>query len=273
MKIIDRWLQGWAWTVAPRELHRPQVIPRIRIVLGGLIMPLTAISWCKRLALLLLPVLVLLAVGIITGRPAGGEYGHLLSQIWNDWAGGLTTGWVQLGSLGLVGMTALQLRRHWQAPDHGLGTLALLPGLGTAPQIHRDLLRAAILPPLRWLLALGLLELIASITASRGALAALLVFANVFGNTLTLITLALYTFSGRRLPPPALGLILASLALLSLLGFALPDWLSHGGMVAAAAGIPFFGLLWISHYGAMAWMVLMGWANLFDRPHPFLPSP
>lgn len=273
MKIIDRWLQGWAWIPASHGLRAPRTIGCIRIVLGGLIMPLAVISWCKRLALLLLPVLVLLTVGIITGRPAGGEYGHLLSQIWNEWAGGLTTGWVQLGSLGLVGMTALQLRRHWQAPDHGLGTLALLPGLGTAPQIHRDLLRAAILPPLRWLLALGLMELIASITASRGALAALLVFANVFGNTLTLITLALYTFSGRRLPPPALGLILASLAMLSLLGFALPDWLSHGGIVAAAAGIPFFGLLWISHYGAMAWMVLMGWANLFDRPHPFLPSP
>ncbi len=273
MKIIDRWLQGWAWTLAPRLLHRPQVIPRIRIVLGGLIMPLAAISWCRRLALLLLPVLVLLAVGIITGRPAGGEYGHLLSQIWNDWAGGFTTCWIQLNSLGLVGMTVLQLRRHWRAPDHGLGTLALLPGLGAAPQIHRDLLSAAIFPPVRWLLTLGVLALIASVSASRGALAGLLVFASTFGNVLTLATLALYTFSGRQLPRVAFATIVASLALLSLLGFALPTWLSHGGMVAAAAGIPFFGLLWVSHYGAMAWMLLMGWANFFDRPHPFLPNP
>lgn len=273
MKIIDRWVQGWAWIPASHGLRAPRTIGRIRIVLGGLIMPLSVLAWTRRLGLLLLPILLLTVAAIGCSQAPAGQLGAELGKIWHEGAGGFAVVWIQLCSLGLVGTTALQLRRHWQAPDHGLGTLALLPGLGTAPQIHRDLLRAAILPPLRWLLALGLLELIASITASRGALAALLVFANVFGNALTLITLALYTFSGRRLPPPALGLILASLALLSLLGFALPDWLSHGGMVAAAAGIPFFGLLWLIHYGAMAWMVLMGWANLFDRPHPFLPSP
>ncbi|MHC1480936.1 hypothetical protein ACYJW8_11825 [Frateuria aurantia] len=265
MKVTDRWVQGTAWTIAARSLRRQQVIPVIRIVLGGLLMPLGAAAWLKRIALLLLPIGVI--SGIFMSRDAS------LGQAWDRGAGCLAALWCQLLSLGVVGMAALQLRHHWRRSQHGLSSLALLPGLGHGPQIHRDLLSAAIVPLLRWLLVLGLIQLLASITASRGALAALLVFANVFGNALTLITLALYTFSGRALPATALGLILTSLSALSLLGFGLPDWLSHGSMVAAAAGIPFFGLLWVSHYGAMAWMVLMGWANLFDRPHPFLPNP
>lgn len=238
----------------------------LRIALGGWLLPKTWQSAFRQWMALLAPVALFLA---FTYARYGTVISSVVSNLWHALS---FAGWVWITGFSnvLLGMTSIMLlQQRWLGSNAELSLLALLPRLGDRTTLIRDLLRASLLPTLRWqLLVIALLL--------AGALALHPDRLNLVIAALTQIiaiafapAFALALFGGRAAPPWLPGA--TSGAGFSLIGIATGVMGGLGnhhrlGSVVAASTIT----CWLVILAFLVWLGVRGWRGLQTRPHPFL---
>jgi hypothetical protein len=236
--------------VGPRSAVRA-----LRVWLGGAFVPVSAQARFGQIAIVLMPMLVVVAVSLIGPNSAAGW------AVFVVFVGGA------LFTLMIMSVAPARLQRLYADASGELSLLALLPGIDAA-SAKRTLLAAALGLPLK---ALGFFYafVVVITTLSGGDLATLLAVslcalaALAFGSVLSL------SIAAARPVPKAGMLLICSLG--PILLFATPIAMAireHGHALDLASK----GLLagWFTLYAVLAWLLVRGYGAYMRRPHAFL---
>lgn len=242
----------------------------LRVALSEHLAPQTLRSHARHYARLGLP--LLLFIPAMAVMQAGQAHGDVLHKVMVG-VGINVLGWLGLmGGIGLMVTGSLLPWTRWRRANAELPLLALLPGLGDADVLRRNLLRAALGQPLA--LHALLLTLVLGTALVMHASPLLLVFITLgqlgFAGVVVASTLAV--FGGRPLPGWGMGVLLTIVGLLASASTFIPlfatlgrDALPLGGTSVAALTIA-----WSATAAALLWLGHRGSHGLQQRPHPFL---
>ena len=256
------------WLRARADLRRcgpGHPVTSLRLLLGEAYMPLTGMGWFRRFAL---------AVAAIAGFVVWCAFvllrGGTLAAV-QDRDGIALLLLCAAGASALYAVTCLtDLRTRWRCVNAELSMLALLPQLGG--DVKRDLLRAALWPPLRMLLlALALLLAVLVLIGWRRDMFALL---GVMGAAGFVTAITLGVVGGYRSSGQEAG-VTAGLGLLMLGGTLLAGRFSIEASASQADLDMLCSVLlvgWLAVGGMLLWLGRRGWRGLQQRPHPFLPN-
>ena len=244
----------------------------LRVALGGWYAPQGISSHLRQVAPVVVPLLLFMpAMAIMQlGEGHGHAVGRMLLAMGVGVVGWLGVfGWVMLAAL-----SGLLLWQRWRRVNAELPLLALLPGLGDAEVVRRELLRATLTRPLAVQALLLLLVLGAALLMHAGP--GLLLFAALAqsGCAAALVAMVLGTFGGRPLPGWGIGMLLGMLVLLVGLSTFVPLFATQGRHpwpMSATFSVALAGV-WIAVALGLAWLGRRGWQGLQRRPHPFLPN-
>lgn len=240
-------------------------VQSLRMAFGGSGAPHTFVGWWRR------PVPWSILVGLLcTGLLAfvsGGGSGRNMTVYRN--AVTMVLGWMA----GICVLHAIVMPFHlsarWRLVNAELPLLALLPRLGN--HLKRDVLSAALLPPLRLLLmATGLVMLmVVELHEYAIGACALLVVSGVAGNV---IALTLRVVGGVSLGRLQRAAVIVSGFLLSLAGVIVTVYSSDPDSSRQLLGVLWSGLFvgWLVFVVMLFWLGRNGWLGLQQRPHPFL---
>lgn len=262
------------WMQPRADLRRagPQSPARaLRVALGGWYLPKTLAGHLRAMAPVLLPMLLVIPVmAIMQAGEHRAEIRHVM--LLSATLGML--GWIGLfGGLMLTAMTALLVRQRWQRTNAELPLLALLPGLGDARDMRRELLRSVFVIPLAVQAVLLAVVLAAALVMHLGGLALLLVALPQLAAAGTMVAQVLCTLGGRRLPAWGEWLVYAPFVLLFFLSTFIPAaTLGSHPWRGAALAEPWMLAAWAMLALVLAWLGRRGWRGLLARPHPFLPN-
>ena len=256
------------WLRARGDLHRcgpGHPVTSLRMALGGSYMPLTGMGWLRRFALAVVAIAGFIAwIAFIILR------GGTLAAIGDGDAIALLL-LCGAGASALYAVICLSdLRMCWRSVNAELPLLALLPELGG--DVKRDLLRAALWPPLRMLLLaamLVLLALLARIGSRRDIFALLL----VIGAAGFVIASTLRVVGGYKPSRWEIGAV-AVLYFLSFVGTLSAGIFIDSSTPQAALDIlcPVLLVGWLVFAVMLFRLGHRGWRGLQQRPHPFLPN-
>ncbi len=256
------------WLQARGDLRRcgpGHPVTSLRMALGGPYMPLTGMGWLRRFA-----VAVAAIAGFVVWIAFVVLRGGTLTAI-RDGDGIVLLMLCGAGASVLYAVTCLtDLGIRWRSVNAELPLLALLPELGG--NVKRDLLRAALWPPLSMLLLAGMLVLtVLTAIGARRDMFALLVVMGAAG-LVTAVTLRVVGGCKSERWEAGAG---AVLALLLLVGTLL------AGMFSIDASTPPADLNMLCTVLLVGWLAAAvmlfrvsrrGWHALQQRPHPFLPN-
>ncbi|MBD8872333.1 hypothetical protein [Rhodanobacter sp. DHB23] len=263
-QIRRRW--QWAQPVADlRHCGPDHPVRSLRIAMGGWSMPQTSASRWRQLGILLASMLL---PGFVMTTITHGD--DVLRSIFGN-ADMLLFALCIVGAVIALGQVQT-LQRRWSRHNAELPLLALLPQLGDAARIKRELLLANLLPAfaVQALLMLAMLGLAAGLHLD-GDSVAMLLLGQLTGMGM-LATLALVMLGG---VPVRDGW----LVVLSTCGYLLVN-LSVVLALPMVDDTPFIRLPAVAWAAAIAWAGLSvpllrlgvrGWQGLQGRPHPFLP--
>lgn len=240
-------------------------VTSLRMALGASYMPLTGIGWLRRCAVAMAVIAAFVAwmafIILRGGTLAAIRDGNVIVPLALCGAG---------ASL-LSAVTCLtDLRIRWRSVNAELSLLALLPALSS--DVKRDLLRAALWPPLRMLLLAATLVLaVLTRIGARRDMFALLAVIGAAGFVIA-VTLRIVgkCKSGRweAGAGAALGLLLLAATLLA-------------GMLSIDVSTPSVDINMLCTALLAGWLVAAvvlfrvgrrGWQAFIQRPHPFLPN-
>jgi len=234
---------------------RRSAVHALRVWLGGAFVPVGAQARFGQVAIVVLPMLVVVALSLI-GRNTASSWTFFVVFV-----GGA------LFPLMIMSVAPARLQRLHTDASGELSLLALLPGIDSATA-KRALLTAALGLPIK---ALGLFYafVVATTVMMRGDGATLLALtigalaALAFGTVLSLSIVA------ARPVPRAAMLLICSLGLVLL--FATPIALVAGEQ-GHALDFASNGLLagWLTLYAMLAWLLVRGHGAYLRRPHAFL---
>jgi hypothetical protein len=246
-------------------------VSSLRTALGGLFMPLTMMARLRQFAFVVVPSLLFVVLMTLQGVHRHGA--AALLTVWHDGGLIMLIWFGAFGSMMLAFISIGQLWQLWRKPNAELPLLALLPGLGDRSQVKRDLLHAALLPPVRVqaLLLVALLAIIASL--HLGAETALFVLLGQLGGIGFVAAFALAIIGGRPLRSWATGLLAMLGCILLNISLFVPT-LSDPGQIKLGGSTLLEWLVvgWIALTIALLWLGRRGWRGLQERPHPFLPN-
>ena len=260
------------WQQARADLRGvgPQApVLALRTALGGWYVPQSWSSYVRQAAPVLLPLLLFLPVMAI--MQAGEAHGDVWRKVWMSIGVGVVVWLGIFGGLLLAVRAPLVLRQRWKRVNAELPLLALLPGLGSAEAVRRNLLRAALVKPLLAQTLLLALVLGAALAMHLNGEVLAFVTLSQLGCAGVVIASVLATLGGRD--PSIWGtaaLLIAAFALVSLSTF-LP--LATGFRTPWYPGLVVFLPLaggWAVFAAALWWLGQRGWRALQRRPHPFL---
>lgn len=264
-QIRRRW--HWAQPVADlRHCGPDHPVRSLRIAMGGWSMPQTSASRWRQLGILLASLLLPLFVMAVASH---GD--DVLLSIFDN-ANVLLFALCIVGAvLALAQVQTLQ--RRWSRHNAELPLLALLPGLGDAARIKRELLLANLLPTFgaQALLTLAMLGLAAGLHLDAGS-DLMLLLGQLTGMGM-LATLALVMLGGVPVRDGWLtvlctcGYLLVNLSVVLALPMVDDQPFMHQPAVAWAAAIAWAGLS-----VPLLRLGVRGWRGLQGRPHPFLPA-
>lgn len=242
----------------------------LRVALGENYAPQTWRAHGRRVARLGLP--LLLFIPVMALMQAGETHGNVLHKVLLG-VGINVVGWLGLmGGMLLMAMGSLLPWARWRRANAELPLLALLPGLGDAPSLRRNLLRAALGQPL--VLQALLLALVLAAAFAMHANPWLLLFITLgqFGCAAVVMTSALDVFGGKALPGWGMGVLLTGMGLLVSASTFVPLFATLGkhpqplgmGVIAGLA------IAWAAAAVVLLWLGQRGWRGMQQRPHPFL---
>lgn len=238
-------------------------VTSLRMAFGGRYMPLTLVSWLRRIAVAMV---VMGACGV--WFVVGGVRDMTFSGLLNGNALAVLMLWVAAASMMFALACLTELKIRWRGVNAELPLLALLPALGN--EVKRDVLRAALWPPLRMLLLAALLVL--AVLPRIGSQQDMFVLLLVFGAAGFVIAFTLRVAGGcasGQWPSRMVGL----LGLLLFTGTLLAGAFSIDIHVGPAALHRFYQALLLG-WLIVAVMLLRlgreGWRALQRMPHPFL---
>lgn len=262
-QIRRRW--RWAQPVADlRHCGPNHPVRSLRIALGGWSMPQTPASRWRQLGILLASMLLPICVMAVASHDD-----DVLRSIVDN-ANVLAFGLCIVGAV--MALAQVQtLQRRWSRHNAELPLLALLPGLGDAVRIKRELLLANLLPTLgmQALLMLAMLGLAAGLHLDAGSDVVLLL--GQFTGMGMLVALALSTLGG-------VGIHNGWLTALVIYGYLLIN-------ASCVLALPLFDGVPLMQHPTVAWIAAILWAGFFvpllrigqhgwyayqQRPHPFL---
>ncbi|MEW9573625.1 hypothetical protein ABQJ54_17875 [Rhodanobacter sp. Si-c] len=241
----------------------------LRVALGGWYLPKTLTGHLRALAPILLP--ILLAIPVMAIMHAGEHRDHT-AHIAMISAGLGLLGWLSLfGGLMLATMTTLLVRQRWQRTNAELPLLALLPGLGDAQGMRRDLLRSIFAIPFALQAVLLIVMLIAALAMHLKGLAVLLVALPQLAAAGAMVAQVLCALGGRKLPSWGEWLVHVPFVLLFFLSTFIPmATLGRHPWRGATLVEPWLLAAWVALALVVAWLGRRGWRGLLARPHPFL---
>ena len=260
------------WMQPRADLRRtgPQSPVRaLRVALGGWYLPKTLVGHLRAAAPILLP--MLLVIPVLAFMNAG-EPRDRVTHLALLSAGLGLLGWISLfGGLMLSAMTVLLVRQRWQRTNAELPLLALLPGLGDAQNVQRELLRSVFTTPAVMQAMLLVVVLVTAFAMHLGGLAVLLVALPQLAAVGMMVAQVLCTLGGRKLPTWGEWLVYAPFVLLFFLSTFVPvttlgrrPW--SGAFLAESWMLAAWAVLAL----VLAWIGRRGWRGLQARPHPFI---
>jgi hypothetical protein len=236
----------------------------IRMVLGGLFMPQ---RWTSRLRIW---AWIALWSGVFIAMSILQRWQQIHASNWAGlWHAGLLAmlAWsVGFGASMTALMALLRLGRLWQRVNADLSMLALLPGLDE----RRDLVGAALLPPLRGLAILLVISLACVLPMHLHAQALTFIVVTQLGVIAFVVAFTLLILGG-KLPPlwvvvalGILGFVLLSISLfIPILG---------GKHLAGGTFAIWLCAAWLALCAILAWLGWRGWHGFLRRPHPYMPN-
>lgn len=261
------------WMQPRADLRRtgPRFTVRtLRVALGGWYMPKTLAGHLRAAAPVLLPILLLIPLMALMSA-ADHRDGTVQATLAGIGAG---LGWtVMFGGLVFTAMTTVLVRQRWKRSNAELPLLALMPGLGNARQLRRDLLRAVFTLPAVAQTLLLVTVLVAATAAHLGGLAVLLVALPQLAAFAAMASQVLCTLGGRRLSTLGECLVYIPVLVLFVLSTCIPaSTLGRHPWPAATLAESWLLAAWTALALVLAWLGLRGWRGLQARPHPFMPN-
>ncbi len=242
----------------------------LRLALGGQYLPVTLGSRLRSAA----PVLVTLSLlaSWLAFSSDGDTHAPPLQAVLLPVFVGLLGAMLFFGGLMLAISTDLLVGWRWRRVNTELPLLALLPGLGTAHERRRDLLRVLFGLPVMGLAALLVMTVVAASFVHMHGLALLLVALPPFAAAGTMLAQTLCTLGDCRLPRWGEWLYYLLLATLILLSVIVPT-LTFADSPSQAVTTLEQGMLlgWMVMVPVMIGLGRRGWRAFLGRPHPFLP--
>jgi hypothetical protein len=182
-------------------------------------------------------------------------------------------GWLGLmGGIALMAMGSLQPWVRWRRGNAELPLLALLPGLGDADALRRNLLRAALERPLA--LQALLLALVLGTALAMHASPSLLLFIALgqFGCAGVVVATTLAVFGGKPLPGWGMSALLTGMGLLVSASTFVPLFATLGrhALPLGEGSVAGLAIAWSAMVVVLSWLGQRGWHGLRQRPHPFL---
>jgi hypothetical protein len=262
------------WMLSQPDLRRcgpeyPQ--HSLRLAMGGMFMPLTVTSRLRQCAFFVLPSLLFVAVMMLLSLQ--NHHGDGALSLWKAggfaalvWGGGF-------GASMLAFACLMQLAMRWRSANAELPLLTLLPGLPAGERGKHALLRAILIPALRWQLALWLVLLCCMIglhLSKSSVVFLLLTPLGAMGFTIAFVLLIV----GGKLPRPwastALGIFGCVLINVSLFIPALND--TSTMRIGGGSLLELLAAAWIVLGSVLLWLGYRGWNGVVQRRHLFLPS-
>ncbi len=242
----------------------------LRVALGDNLAPQTLRSHARRFARLGLP--LLLFIPAMAAMQVGEAHGDVLHKVLLG-VGINVVGWLGLmGGIALMAMGSLLPWVRWRRGNAELPLLALLPGLGDADALRRNLLRAALGRPLA--LQALLLALVLGTALAMHASPSLLLFVALgqCGCAGAVVATTLAVFGGKPLPGWGMGVLLTGMGLLVSASTFVPLFATLGrhARPLEAGSVAGLAVAWATAAMALLWLAQHGWRGLRQRPHPFL---
>lgn len=265
--------RGPAWAQPRVDLGGcgPEHVERsLRVALGGWWLPQT---WLSRLRQCLL---------LLAGVAAGALF--LLVQVAADGHDHRTNLVTDLGGAGSVAFfgtviivmfaiaTVRSLYQRWGSANAELPLLALLPGLGTAPDAKRSLWRASLLPAVGVQLGLGALLLILAGVLQLGRAGEVVLLLASFGSAALLCVFALMTFGGGPLRGWGSAWAMGAGYVWICLNGAIMQFNAEPAVAFSQGALLILAVGWSAFYVAVLWLGQRAWCGLKRRPHAFMPT-
>ncbi|NII10652.1 hypothetical protein [Oleiagrimonas sp. C23AA] len=253
------------WLRAAPDLRRtgpPHAERSVRVLLGQWYVPMRLGDRCKQLLPLLGSALVFVVVmGLSHLHEGHGESWTYMGVMFVVWFGSFVPFMLAFSVLSL-------LYGRWARRNAERSLLALLPGMGDAPALKRAMLRAALRPPLRFLVGLSVVPVIIDQLTASERIALPFILTIQAGTALALLAGVLTIFSGRRVGPwtlavmgiVGLGLVLASLMM--------PLFTRHMTPDHTLLGHALLALAWAVLATWLAVLSWRGWKAYQRLPHP-----
>lgn len=265
------------WMQPRADLRRtgPQAPVRaLRVALGGWYLPKTLVGHLRAAAPILLP--MLLVIPVLAFMNAGEHHDrvrHFVRHFVMVSAMLGLLGWISLfGGLMLSAMTVLLVRQRWQRTNAELPLLALLPGLGDAQSVRRELLRSVFTTPAMMQAMLLVVVLVAALAMHMDGLAVLLVALPQLAAVGVMVSQVLCTLGGRKLPTWGEWLVYTPFVLLFFFSTFVPvTTLGRHPWSGAILAEPWLLAAWFVLALVLVWLGRRGWRGLQARPHPFMP--
>jgi hypothetical protein len=268
------WRPGWLWLQPQpgmRRLGPDHPVNSLRMMLGGLFTPLSAIGWLQMLTGLLI-VSVSMALGL-TLLFTSGQHSYPTNPL-NEGATALVDWFGALCGLMITLMAISLLRHRWTRMNAELSLLALLPNLDRGRALRHNLLLATLLPPLSCHAVLLLLMLAAALALHYSGTSMLFIALTQFLSAGTLVVSTLCLLGGRSMAVRGMQALLVTVCFLITISPLVPMLIgtnTHPWRTSDLALLS-FGLLWLLLASVLYWLGHRGWRGLLQRPHPFLPT-
>ncbi|MBD8872332.1 hypothetical protein [Rhodanobacter sp. DHB23] len=242
----------------------------LRVALGENLAPQTLRAHARRFMRLGLP--LLLFIPAMAVMQAGEAHGDVLHKVMRGVGINVIAWFGLMGGMALMAMGSLLPWARWRRANAELPLLALLPGLGEAASLRRDLLRAALGRPLA--LQALLLALVLGVALAMHAGPSLLLFATLcqFGCAAVVAASVLGAFGGKALPGWGMGVLLTGMGALAAASTFVPLFATLGKdpQPLAAGAVAGLAVAWATATMVLLWLGRRGWRGLRQRPHPFL---
>ena len=271
LQQIRRWPDWMQGGVNLRDCGRQHPIPTLRVALGGVFMPLTALGWLRKVALIAVPGIIF--VVLVTFQQILRHGLHAWLTVLGGGTPVMLVWFSAFGSmlLALVGLT--QLGQRWTRANAELPLLALLPGLGQGMNLKIDLLWAILQPLLRVQALLLLASMALAWDTHMNAQAIAFVLLSQLGAAGFVVAFGLLVIGGRvpgRWSTVTIGIFGCILINVSLF----VSTLSDTGTIQL--GVISLQTLLVTGWIVLALMLVQlarrGWLGLRERVHPFLPA-
>ncbi|GGY30922.1 hypothetical protein GCM10008098_25760 [Rhodanobacter panaciterrae] len=269
------WRPDWLWLQPQpgmRRLGPDHPVNSLRMMLGGLFTPLSAIGWLQALSRLLIISACVVLGALVLHYDGHRRYpthpSHDAATMYVDWFGAI-------GGMMITLVATTLLRQRWMRMNAELPLLALLPNLNGSRNLRHSLLLATLLPPLFCQAVLLLLMLVAALALHYSGTSMLLIVMAQCLVSGVLIASTLCLLSGHPQAVRGVQVLLVLLVLALSVPPLLPPVLlgmdKHPWGADALALLP-LGLLWLLLASMLCWLGYRGWRGLLQRPHPFLPT-